>query len=65
MPVLSWGHSHYWDKPSNPPTPPNFTGVAVGYIPHMAVIMNACGLGGLQGFYEGLWVRVRRSVVRA
>lgn len=53
MPVLSWGHSQYWQGDGQGAPPAAAAGV-VAYVPFQIVILSGCGFGVLQAGYEAL-----------
>lgn len=54
MPVLSWGHSAYWQTQTpEPPITPGASG-AGGYVPWMTSVTIGSMLGGLQPVWQ--WI---------
>ena len=51
MPVLSWGHSQYWQTQSTVVAPPAATNV-ISYPRWMTTVTIGSGLGGLHGVWE-------------
>jgi hypothetical protein len=57
MPVISWGHSHYWQTqtPAGPPPPETGASGSGGYVTWMTpTVLSGSMFGGLQPVYE--WI---------
>ena len=61
MPVLSWGHSQYWQVQAVPP-PETGASAAGGYTPWMTTVTMGSLFGSLQPAYEWLVFRVTLTV---
>lgn len=54
MPVLSWGHSQFWQGPHGPGEPPPAAGAsgAGGYVPWQTSVIIGSMFGGLQPVWQ-------------